>query len=326
MRLQKRDISSQSWWAAKDSPGLPVVRDFDTRPETMICDACGHESCRVFRGVWMCLGKDCLQFWKVNGESPTTKLEYDPVFLSHRFFWGQDSLPESPDLVPTPPVITEENRDLWRHGENTRQGIVCPYCHKCVPRVFLNGWKCSVKHVVPPQPRKNELDCPWSLFVEGPIVRVCDVIAPPESLPEPRRNARDSGKQTEMPRGGLESFYKLPRFDSKCMRPQIDTVSLAPYVVLQYSLGDSIGTISHIVSNTVVNASKGGPDYLFHRFQELDLGLRRERLISARGMYQLLHNTHCVTNRKHSPRPDDWSFPEKYCKSESQILIVLHSR
>jgi hypothetical protein len=190
----------------------------------------------------------------------------------------------------------------------------------------LNGWKCSVTHVVPPQPRKNEPDCPWSLFIDGPVVRVCDVIAPPESLPEPRRNARGSGKQTGMPRGGLESFYKLPRFDSKCMRPQIDTVSLAPYVILHYSLGDSIGTISHIVSNTVVNASEGGPDYLFHRFQELDLGLRRERLVSARGVYRLLQNTDCVANEKHSPRPDDWSFPEEYCKSESQSLFVLHSR
>lgn len=231
MRLQKRDLNKQSWWAAKSSLDLPADRDLQTRPETMICDACGHESCRVFRGAWMCLRKDCVQFWKLDGKFVTTKLQYDPVFLSHRFFWGEDSLPESPDLVPAPPVITDQNRDLWRHGENTRQGIVCPYCHKCVPRVFWNGWRCSLMHVVRPQPRKNESDCPWNLLVDGPAVPLCDVIALPESLPGPRRNARVSGKQTTMPRGGLESFYKHPRFDVKCMQPRIDAVSLAPYVV-----------------------------------------------------------------------------------------------
>ncbi|CAI7676357.1 unnamed protein product [Penicillium manginii] len=279
MRLQKVDLTRKSWWAAKDSPDPSETRDFETRPEIITCNACTQGSCRTFKGIWTCLNRDCARFWEFIDGPVNAELEYDPVFLSHRFLWDQNSLPETLDLVPQAPVISDRNRDLWRHGENARQGIVCPHCRKCVPRVFLSGWKCTAKHFVSPQPRKNELDCPWSLLVDGPVVSVCDVIALPEIFPH---SSPRSGKNAAMPRGGLESFYDQPRFAPKTSGPDIDRVTMAPYVRLRYSVGgDNIGTVDHIVSNTAINAKDRGPNYLFQRFQELDLGLRRERLTHA---------------------------------------------
>ncbi|KAJ5983196.1 hypothetical protein N7481_005295 [Penicillium waksmanii] len=282
MRLQKIDLTSKSWWAAKGSPEPPANRDFHTRPDAMICHACSHESCRIFKGVWACLNEDCPRFWEFINGPPTTELEYDPVFLSHRFFWDVANLPESPTLVPLPPVITDDNRLGYRVGDQARRGFICPNCRKCLPRVFWKGWNCTVQHYVPPKPRSNELGCPFTVNVEGPAIPFENVIAPPDSLPGPLGRRKISGKGTTMPRGGLESFYNQPRFAPNTSGPDIDRVSMAPYVRLRYSIaGGNIGTVDHIVSNLAINAKDRGPNFLFQRFQELDLGLRRERLTHA---------------------------------------------
>ncbi|OQE23857.1 hypothetical protein PENSTE_c008G01386 [Penicillium steckii] len=249
MRLQKVDLASKSWWAAKDSPDPPIIRDFQTRPASIMCTSCQHSSCIVYKDVWMCLNKNCQAFWKVNGAAPTTALEYDPVFLSHRSNFEEEYSLDSEKfvLIPPPPVITADNLNIYRLGVHARQGIVCPLCAKCVARVFWDGWKCSVKHHTGPQPRSNEPKCPFNLIIHGPPISLWDVVPAPYSSPMERSRSLD------------------------------DPTSLAPYRKLKYSLGE-IGTITHLVSNLAINARDNGPDDLFQRFQGLNLDLRRERL------------------------------------------------
>lgn len=289
MRLQKVDLASKSWWAAKDSPDPPIIRDFQTRPASIMCTSCQHSSCIVYKDAWMCLNRNCQAFWKVNGAPPTTALEYDPVFLSHRSNFDEEYSLDSEKfvLIPPPPVITADNLNIYRLGVHARQGIVCPLCAKCVARVLWDGWKCSVKHHTGPQPRSNEPKCPFNLIIHGPPISLWDVVAAPYSSPMER--SRSLGRNSAMPRGGLESFYDHPRFDANCIQPEDDPTSLAPYRKLKYSLGE-IGTITHLVSNLAINARDNGPDDLFQRFQGLNLDLRRERLQMSPGMYQFILN------------------------------------
>lgn len=319
MRLQKVDLTTKSWWAAKDSPLPPFIRDFDTRPEKSPCTACSTTSIRIFRNGWMCLQNKCPLFWKMNGESPPPNMEYDPVFLSHRTRWTPTEFStNSYNLLPLLPIITDDNRDDYRQGNLSRQGIVCPECQKCVPRTFWKGWKCTVKHAVGPQPQSNEVDCPFSLMIEGGIVSIKDVLVPPGTVPNPIRRL---GKAAKMPRGDLESFYDLPRFDPQCMRPEVDKVSVIPYLNLSYEIG-GLGTITQFVSNGAINANTHGPDYLFQRFQEVDLGLQRERLSTAIGMCRSFWNT-TIANIIDSPRDDDRPFSQEYCE---HIQRRHHSR
>lgn len=285
MRLQKMVLTRKSWWAAKGSPDPPTVRDFKKRPQSENCLSCMKMSERIFKDTWTCLHIACPKFWVHYGPK-NAKLQYDKVFLSHRFSWDKNLVARAPALIPPLPVITLANQEEYRLGYYARHGIVCPLCKRCVPRIFWEGWRCTVEHHARPVPRANETGCSYSLILPDYVAPASEFIALPDSVPQtpPKPRNKAAGKDALLPLGGLESFWNNPRFDEKSLQPKIDRTSLAPYVRLKYDMGVN-GTITHLVSNLAINAESSGPDYLFQTFQLLDLGLRRERLGVSQGIY-----------------------------------------
>lgn len=104
---------------------------------------------------------------------------------------------------------------------------------------FRNTEK-NVEHIVGLQHRDNEKNRPWSLIFEPTAIPIEDAILLPVSL---------------------EKFYDSPKWIKPYVVPQVQDVTfLALYHIHVYQL-PGIGTITHFVSNTELNAKPHGPDY-----------------------------------------------------------------
>ncbi|KAJ5614098.1 hypothetical protein N7528_007752 [Penicillium herquei] len=265
VRLQKIDLKKKSWWAVKGSPPPPTDRDFETRPECRECSTCHSEHYRIYEDGWMCLNHKCTKFWKIDGVDTAPKdLSYHPTFTSYRFEWNVEKYLGRLNytLDTKPPVITDENQDDYRVGTMANTGITCPLCGNCVPRMHFLGWKCAPEPEATDGPNQEpKEECPWKLMLNPRAVPINWVLSPPPN--------------------DIDSFYESPRVEvSSLVKVELDVTSTSPYRRIKYTIGD-VGTITHLASNSEVNARDFGPDYLFKSFQTNDLGLRRHRLGTA---------------------------------------------
>jgi hypothetical protein len=258
VRFEKLDLAEKSWWAAKSSPP-PMsleLRDFETKPETLKCEACSKESIRVYEVGWMCLEPECAEFWKIGNVSPPPELTFNPTFLRFR------SRPESairphyslvPDLLST---LNEDATDVSTSRVSWK-GIVCPECHKCVRRTFWRGWNCSDDSIGTERGGK-----------------LCSFEKSMKMNPISLRVVLDDFELAPIKRAMI--------FDKKFMIPETDDISFFPYRKLTYKL-DGVGFITHFVANKAINSRPNGPDNLFIDLQREDLGLKRFPLQSSIG-------------------------------------------
>ncbi|KAJ6032120.1 hypothetical protein N7540_002852 [Penicillium herquei] len=259
VRLQKIDLTKKSWWGVKGSPPPPTDRDFEMRPECQTCSKCHSEHYRVYEAGWMCLNHKCTEFWKLAGNrTPPKNPAYHDKFMSYRFKWDVNEYLGRLNytLSTKPPVITKENGDEYRVGTMANSGITCPLCGKCVPRMHFLGWECTPDREGDSDNKNQDPkeECPWKLELK------------PRAVP--------LNWVTPSPPNDIDSFYESPRVEVQSQnKVELDVDSLSPYRRIKYTIGD-IGTVTHLASNSEMNAGAFGPDYLFKSFQTNDLGLR----------------------------------------------------
>ena len=259
MRLEKLDLATTSWWAAKYSdPPVPLNRRVLTSAEHPTCDACGEQSPRVYKESWMCLQRTCKQFWTVSGLAPPVELTFDLPFLRQRsspIMNSRSAFSLVPDLLSTLPDDTKDcssARALWK-------GIVCPRCHRCIARKLWAGWKCETN------------DCEFEYKLPMRPVSLRSVISEfelgvvghrPPFIDTGNKNGNGNGNELLRPTVTYMKNYRK------------DTFTI-----------EGIGSITHYAANSVVNSRPGGPNDLFRELQAADLGLQRFPLQQSVGKY-----------------------------------------
>ncbi|CAI7576308.1 unnamed protein product [Penicillium bialowiezense] len=253
VRFEKLNLAEKSWWAAKDSPlPLPLQqRDFETKPESVKCQSCSKESPRIYEEGWMCLDPSCVDFWKMENDSPPAELTFHPNFLKSRSP-PDPAVQPSYSLVPDLLSTLDENATDVSTCRIAWKGIVCPMCFKCIRRTFWQGWKCDDDSVL------GKESCPFQKFMKMTPVSLRVVLDHFELAP----------------------IKRAILFDQKFSIPEVDDISFFPYRKLTYNL-EGVGTITHFVSNRTINSRKNGPDDLFVKLQSGDLGLKRFRIQSS---------------------------------------------
>lgn len=248
-RLQKLKLGDKSWWAALDSPDPvpPNQRNFGIKPDSIECRSCHQMSPRIYDQGWMCLEPACNVFWKLTDDGSTpNSLSFHSTFLSYRVDHTTNPVPRYPLNPKWDRVAGALARISVREAW---RAIICPNCSKCIPRTYWRGWKCS-------ESSGGCDSCNFQAMVLLDSVEINDVAR--VSL---RRNIRS--------KEGL-------------MAPVINNTFAAPYRQLTYTL-PGIGSITHFVANKAISSRRNGPDYLFQKFQETDLGLKRFPLKQSPG-------------------------------------------
>ncbi|KAK2739436.1 hypothetical protein FQN57_006565 [Myotisia sp. PD_48] len=241
MRFEKLDLTTKSWWAAKDAADpLPLEeRESIIPPESPVCASCSEASAQVFEEGWMCLTPSCPEFWKLNGSAPPSNLTYARAFLTKRSRPINAIKPHHslvPDLLSTfcnQQTDVTGTRMAWK-------GIVCPECKACICRTFWRKWECST---------------PGCGFRHEPPM---NHISLRSVLPELEMGAQG---------------HRLP-----CIGKPGTPLPIIRYMNNYrkdiYEI-PGVGIVTHFAANVTVNKRAGGPDDLFNQFQVEDLGLRR---------------------------------------------------
>ena len=264
-RLQKLDLTNKSWWAKNGTPNPPAERDFTplekrkcTPGEQANSSHCNELFPQIYKVGWMCLNRNCDQFWRIDGvraDSAET-LEFDEKFLSWRKeFDVQKCLDNA--WHPLIPKI-----DLSKDDSHTRRdGIICPDCNRCIPRVYIGNWQCDIDWPVlggvEPM-RQHEAGCKWAHKLLPKVTKLND-----EQLQE-IETAYTAAKR----RGQTTGYAKWQN-------------------ELKDVYGRSMGKVTHFISNKSINKAPNGPDDLFELLQTNchTLGLRRLRGAAPRSTF-----------------------------------------
>lgn len=168
VRLEKIDLSEQSWWSNAAHGSLPYPRpeerDFKTKAAKEDCGTCKQASFRLFKANFVCLNKDCEKWFRANGEHAENQpgnIVYNEDFLSERFdrldaALAPQPLEETyPNLYPTfeqfiaknypssqGPESTVMATNLAARNEALLAGFSCPQCGLANSRVQYHGWYC----------------------------------------------------------------------------------------------------------------------------------------------------------------------------------------
>ncbi|KAK2766113.1 hypothetical protein FQN54_007628 [Arachnomyces sp. PD_36] len=244
LRLEKIDLGTTSWWAAKDSDApLPLDQRVFTSPEYPTCNTCGGRSPRVYNESWMCLQRSCSRFFTIRGASPPENLTFYPPFLQQRSSPVNNVRPAFtlvPDLLSTFPSDDRDCgsvRAAWK-------GIVCPLCKRCIARKFWRGWECETANCG---------------FVHKKAMH-------PVSL-------RSIIAEFELGVVGHRPPY-IPTGNGNGNEIQPGITYMKNYRKDVFTI-EGVGSITHYAANNVVNSRPGGPNDLFAELQVADLGLQR---------------------------------------------------
>lgn len=265
LRLQKLDLKNKSWWAKDGTPNPPTERDFTPLVETT-CTAknCGRKFPQIYKVGWMCLARDCDQFWRIDEvlTDSAEDLEFDEKFLSWRKeFDVQKCLGNA--KYPLIPKL-----DLSKDDSHTRRdGIVCPDCNRCIPRVYMGNWQCDIDWPAlggVEMTREHEEGCKWAHRLPPKVTKL-------------------NSKQLRE----IEAAYK------KAKGRHQTTGYAKSQTDLKDVYGNSMGKITHYTSNKSINEKPNGPDDLFELLQATchTLGLRRLRGVSPVSTFTWNHRT-----------------------------------
>ena len=245
IRMEKVDLYSKSWWAAKDSKLLPGAGKIT--PAKAIrreCFFCGGISPTIFKRGWICLRQTCLAFWTVDG-LPIDSLEasYDEAFINERTGFDGFEAPFMTTPKPLDPTVAlPVSKQCWK-------GMVCPKCGRCIQRVHWDGWRCpnnncdylhTVPHkVTPSSALLGDLTAPFS----GHAL----------SDDDHRRDQISSGTRKH-------GFWRIHVYD----------------------FAEDVAAF-HFHANAAINAKTGGADDILNALQAQNIGLERRPLKSAVG-------------------------------------------
>lgn len=247
VRFQKLDLNQPSWWAVEGSEDpLPLSQRMLIKSQSETCRLCGKSSMLTYESGWMCLQAGCERFWTLRSGNVPTNLAYNALFLNSRQP-SDDQIQPKFSLVPDLLADLSEYPDASTHRVAWR-GVVCPKCNKCISRTSWNSWACNdTSNTSNHSPRA----CQWEMFMPMPIFSIRSVLADHE-VGVTKRGIR---------------IEKDALIQPKCYFTK-------PYQIVTYAIGD-IGRVVHFSANRSTLKRPNGPNELFKRLQEVDLGLRR---------------------------------------------------
>lgn len=247
VRFQKLDLEQPSWWA-RERPENPLSLSQRRliKAQRELCRVCGKSSVLTYESGWMCLQAGCKRFWTLESGDAPSDLAYSAVFLNSREP-NDDQIQPQFSLVPDLLTDLSEYPDAWTHRVAWR-GIVCPRCDKCISRKSWSSWVCNDSS---DDDNQHPGVCQWKISMPMPAFSLRSVLADYEIGVTKRgfRTAKDAIIQPK------SCFTK-------------------PYQIVTYDIGD-IGKIVHFSANRSTLKKPNGPNELFKRLQEVDLGLRR---------------------------------------------------
>ncbi|PLB43251.1 hypothetical protein P170DRAFT_419123 [Aspergillus steynii IBT 23096] len=266
LRLEKIDISSKSWWAAKSSSDpLPFhMRNCTKEPKKEQCSSCRKVSPQVYSQGWMCLRSSCNKFWTLKGLAPTKKLEFDTNFLNFRTPPASGAMIHD-ELIRSFSSFLENYSEEDSYSRSSWKGIVCPSCSKCISRAHWDGWKCA-DDLASPSKTSDKL-CDFEHKIAMRPIPLDSVI----------------GNASRPPAGTVPSVTLV-----------IDNISVYPYEIRKYTMPNEVGSITHLVSNPQSNSRPNGPDDMFGELQLGDFGLRRYPL--QQSVVAGTHTAHFASN------------------------------
>ncbi|KAK2603135.1 hypothetical protein N8I77_009614 [Diaporthe amygdali] len=167
VRMEKINISKASWWsnaAHKELPyPSPKERDFETKATKEVCKACEESSARIFKSHFVCLNRECGEWFTVDGKLLTdmelSNIVYNDDFLRERYDRFDDALkPEPletfyPNLYPSFEQFLAKNYpdaqaspvtadNVAARNEALVNGFSCPQCGLANSRFLYHGWFC----------------------------------------------------------------------------------------------------------------------------------------------------------------------------------------
>ncbi|EED12933.1 hypothetical protein TSTA_054450 [Talaromyces stipitatus ATCC 10500] len=263
VRFQKLDLEEPSWWAKRGSEDPPPISQRNLRlPESKICKGCLRSSKLVYEQGWMCLQpkSSCFLSGLLDDGTAPTDLTYDVNFLSSREP-PDDHIKPQFSLVPNTLAELERFPDAWSQKFASR-GVVCPECHKCIARRYWKGWMCHDPlddNVI----TESAAPCQWKKILDVPTI--------PLKAVQEDLNVRSINKPVD-----------------KEWRTHIqqEAHSTDAYHRMTYIIGD-VGKIVHFRANESILNKPKGPDDLFQRLQQADLGLYRYSINTRAGTRQL---------------------------------------
>ncbi|POS79845.1 hypothetical protein DHEL01_v201747 [Diaporthe helianthi] len=283
-RLEKIDLAERSWWsdvkwADQPQPSMED-RDFTTKAAKETCQTCQESSVRLFEPQFVCLNKQCRDWFLVNGEhadANPANLVYHHRFLMERFDRFDQSSHDAargfwdfyPNLYPPPdqffaknypdgqgPQVSVTPQNLAARNEALLTGFSCPQCGLTNSRVDYHRWHC------------RNTDC---RDAEGNVKPFSYHAPPPRVTPEFLEAERKTVKEkAEKP------FDKLFGY--------LGTEELGSHILYVFDFGG--GCRMTILRPQVGSVAREMSDALFQRVQEDGaagrLGLSR-RTITANG-------------------------------------------
>ncbi|KAI9894742.1 MAG: hypothetical protein M1814_002099 [Vezdaea aestivalis] len=292
IRFEKLDRTRMSWWDpyqnSPPSENLPAL--------TMAtCGTCQVESFQVYENGWICLNKDCSDFWTLLDGAPPIAMDFCHSFLNAYTPWPNETEPH--DIRQSAPLqpIPEGAGPLHALSRLGWMGMICPDCGRCCPQEKFFKWSCS--------------SCKFKHEATHPIVTI-------GSLVTTKR---------------IKNFFLSPSVTSRVWSAaEARRQGLTGYKVNDYTI-TGIGNVFHIQSTVAINKKRGGADSLFHQLQSDDSNLnpqvKRNKL--AQAVVQGTYTRHAAMNYgmpyKYSVQNGNKSF-EEAPQTILQSLAMLRSK
>ena len=186
----------------------------------------------------------------MNGAIAPEAQEYNPDFLKERSVYRGAACPPYemiPDLIQP---NTNYGQD-FPVSHQCWQGIVCNLCGRCNMRRQWDAWRCRTK------------GCPFEHQLPLNVIPASSVLG--DTIYGYTGHGLNHDDVSEESIECQELTYGFYR---ECV----------------YQLGNGL-TITHLISNNVINAAPNGPDDLFCQLQKEDMGLERLPMKQCVGEY-----------------------------------------
>jgi hypothetical protein len=252
-RFEKLNTKKASWWQPQNTEEVAPLGSLSP-PLVQTCSRCTKECQQVYLQGWMCTNADCPLLFKLPSGSgfvePDEKsFDYDPRFLKQRTVWGNDDF-EYPLIM--------DAKQISKHlvpGEDCMRaawlGVVCPRCHRCIPRLKWTGWEC-------PTP-----DCGYVKDAPRVLIPALATRDPFHPLSSGFPISRDVP-----PTGGFKLLAPL---------------FIHPWRIHIYAHEETGGAIFHFSPSQDVIEGPAGPDAMFEELQQEKMGLDRRPLQHGSG-------------------------------------------
>ncbi|KAK9360670.1 hypothetical protein V1504DRAFT_433629 [Lipomyces starkeyi] len=270
-RFERINRTAKPWWhnPKNRKMDLPV-----SEIESHRCSDCTELFPQIYKQGYMCLNGGCSQFWKVNGQEPAEKLQYNEDFLALASLDYRGPMPL--DLLALPHV-----RDAL-----SVRGWHCHKCGKLNSREAWEGWICSspscdekslILDRVDSYLSRRERGGLYPTYTGTPIST--DVI-PDESIVSVSSHTVDFG---------IQGCYR----------------------VMKYEVKDVEGTIYHVIPNKTLCEFANGPNDILKEYKSVMSIFRRYPLqntkLASRTLAQYFahnagaHYNFCETLYKSTP-------------------------